>query len=284
MTDRPILFSSPMIRALLDGRKTQTRRVLKLNGARPAFCGGRGDLDDPTCWGWEDTNHGDWITLEKDPGQRMGWRDWGGAPRAGDRLWVREAWQTVDAYEDVKPSEMGGDEPILYVADDYVERWGWPGCGGRWGRKRAGIHMPRWSSRLTLTVTDVRVQRLQEITVEDALAEGIVDHRQTIIGAHGAGGHHHEITADGYSHVDEIDIDDLPDFWDSPKDAFSDLWDGLNYDRGYGWQTNPWVVAFTLARQNIDATGAKMVRDMDFNRECIDGEVQRFAQMARRED
>jgi hypothetical protein len=217
-----------MIRALLDGRKTQTRRVLKLNGARPAFCGGRGDLDDPTCWGWEDTNHGDWITLEKDPGQRMGWRDWVGAPRAGDRLWVREAWQTVDAYEDVKPSEMGGDEPILYVADDYVERWGWPGCGGRWGRKRAGIHMPRWASRLTLTVTDVRVQRLQDISEADSLAEGV----GTLTCSVPAMGK--SITA---------------------RDDFRDLWDSLNEPRGSGWDNNPWIVAytFTVERKNIDA-------------------------------
>tara|TARA_R110000737_G_scaffold225521_1_gene240328 strand:- start:272 stop:1054 length:783 start_codon:yes stop_codon:yes gene_type:complete len=260
-----------MIRALLDGRKTQTRRVLKLNGARPAFCGGRGDLDDPTCWGWEDTNHGDWITLEKDPGQRMGWRDWVGAPRAGDRLWVREAWQTVDAYEDVKPSEMGGDEPILYVADDYVERWGWPGCGGRWGRKRASIHMPRWASRLTLTVTDVRVEPVQAISAEDAKAEGLTPDPNAGALAVEMGCNW---TFDGDSRHG------------SPVSAFAALWDSLNEPRGYGWQTNPWVIAytFTLARQNIDATGAKMVRDMDFNRECIDGEVQRFAQMARRED
>ena len=207
MTDRPILFSSPMIRALLDGRKTQTRRVLKLNGARPAFCGGRGDLDDPTCWGWEDTNHGDWITLEKDPGQRMGWRDWVGALRAGDRLWVREAhWFTEEG--DCVP--VAGNEEAS--ADE---------------RKRAPMHMPRWSSRLTLTVTDVRVQRLQDISEADSLAEGV----GTLTCSVPAMGK--SITA---------------------RDDFRDLWDSLNEPRGSGWDNNPWIVAytFTVERKNID--------------------------------
>lgn len=256
MADRPILFSGPMVRALLDGRKTQTRRVLPVQPSADEIAGYRigGAVCDPVAF-----PDRPYVWLRGDDGSPV--MPIINPPRIiqGDRLYVREAWRTHIANEDMPPRDlMPRQDPIRYEADEYLESWEMPFMDAP-GRFRQGMHMPRWASRLTLTVTDVRVQRLQEITAEDALAEGIVDHRQTIIGAHGTGGHHHEITADGYSHVDEIDPDNLPDFWDSPTEAFSALWDGLNYDRGYGWQTSPWVIAytFTLARQNIDATGAK---------------------------
>lgn len=133
MTDYCINFLPYQVRAALDGRLSQTRRVLKYDKC--------------------------------------------GAPIMpvveGARLWVKEAWRTSPAYDDLKPSDMGGDESIFYEADGTWESWGWGdiGCisGGRYRHAR---FMPRWASRTTLVVTDVRVQRVQEISAKDSFAEG----------------------------------------------------------------------------------------------------------------
>lgn len=222
MTDRPIIFSVPMVRALLDGRKTQTRRLLKLAGRIPEYIGPKGCMDDPTCWGWENSDGG-YITVEGDdkdhpPGWRNGWRDWSGAFAPGDRLYVREAYRCNGWATDLAT--------IFYrasVGDGYTAMCEqYPVAGkkaltvdGKW---RPSIHMPRWASRLTLTVTEVRVQRLQEISEADAVAEGVSDK------------------------------------WsDSRRYGFSALWDSLHGPEA--WDANPWVVAvsFDVALRNIDA-------------------------------
>lgn len=222
MTDRPILFSGPMVRALLEGRKTQTRRVLK----KPAWAQDKGwpervmeeqDLDGRLSWFASET--GCLSTLP--------------IPQPRDRLWVREAWKTDRYYDDLAPSEMSGEQPLLFMADNSVERWGWkPDALSRWGRFRQGMHMPRWASRLTLTVTDVRVQRVQEISDKDATAEGI------------------DRDTDGWRDYLMPSTQCCPD----PRTSFQTLWDSLNGPRGYGWDANPWVVAytFTAERRNID--------------------------------
>ena len=224
MTDRPMIFSAPMVRALMAGRKTQTRRVIKLNGYLPDFCGGRGDREDPTCWGWEDPEHGDWVTLEKDPGQRMGWRDWRGAYRPGDRLWTREAhaFVPVSAYRNSLFVEQRPDPCDPIRAAIYREGFDRSTGSIRW---RPSIHMPRWASRLTLLVTDVRVQRLQEISEADAVAEG----------------------------VDAVSMDDVPrQAALSRRSDFAALWNSLHGPDA--WDANPWcaAISFTVHRCNID--------------------------------
>ena len=209
MTDKPILFSGPMIRALLDGHKTQTRRMLR----HPRRAIPDRFIDKPSIYNGRIV----WIgpTGDRDSIKPSH------AP--GDRLWVRETWHTSPAYEDLKPSEMGGDESILYAADGLWESWGWGDTGCvEGGRKRPGIHMPRWASRLTLTVTDVRVQRVQDINRGDAMEEG----------------------------CPFANMQDGPD----PRDWFRDTWNTLNASRGFAWDANPWVVAitFTVHRCNID--------------------------------
>lgn len=224
MTQRPIILNGPMVRALLEGRKTQTRQVIKLGHRLPNFCGGRGDLADPTCWGWEDTENGDWITLEKDPGQRLGWRDLRAGHRAGDRLWVRETWaQSGLGWTRTNP--LGKNH---YRADpDH----GWH---DHWGPWRSPIHMPRRASRLTLTVTDVRVQRVQEISERDAVAEGVERWGDATW---------KDYQPNGVTHVTL-----------NSRGSFKSLWDSLNAKRGLGWDANPWVAAITFEvnRCNID--------------------------------
>lgn len=254
MTDRPILFSAPMIRALLDGRKTQARRVLNL--PKKTHSGGpiyeRKDMG-----GWEATTigGGGCFTIGRDGSrcpapERVGiWHQTTGtcmvAPyQPGDRLWVREAHALVpaSAYRCSEGVEQAIDP--VYPRQAAIYRAGWersaPGVG--W---RPSIHMPRWASRLTLNVTDVRVQRVQEISEDDARAEGsflercdcsamrakpkdwvMASFRQTACAYHG--------------------------------EEFRYLWNHLNASRGYGWEANPWVVAvtFSVERRNIDAPAA----------------------------
>ena len=215
MADRPIIFSPPMIRALLDGRKTQTRRIIKPS---PEFCGGGRSRDpqnwnDPDAWGWENYDEGCWDLLSEGYTGRPFY-----AP--GDRLWVREAF----SYESLDV-DRNGFMPPWYWADGKPE-------SGDFTRPKPSIHMPRWASRLTLIVTDVRVQRLQEISEDDARAEGVTPH---------GGGW------TGYGRD--------ADLWlSNAKDGFRSLWNSIH---GPGaWDASPWVcaISFDMLRGNIDDT------------------------------
>lgn len=229
MTDRPILFSGPMVRALLDGRKTQTRRVLlNRSGDVPAMeptLDGSVPFNDPSQWGFryydKSCDCEDVYFLPQFAEFRF---------KVGDRLYVREAWKSHAAYDDLSPAAMGGDEPIRYEADGSHQTWGHPAID-KIGRFRQGMHMPRWASRLTLIITDVRVQRLQECSVSDALAEGAIATPVT----------------PEFASVHAISM-------------YRAIWDGLNADRGFGWSDNPWVVAvtFDVVHGNIDQLPATL--------------------------
>lgn len=189
--ERPILFSGAMVRAILEGRKTQTRRIIKLpswstqswedfevyeNNSVEAICASTGCSADILC-------------------------PYG---KKGDRLWVRETWnQCPDGSFGYKATDL---------ADSESER-----CFQELGLKwKPSIHMPRKASRINLIIKNIRVEKLQEISKEDAIAEGV------------------------------------PPFnWDDGKSlrpitAFRTLWDSINSDRGYSWDSNPfvWVVEF----------------------------------------
>ncbi|MED5545738.1 MAG: hypothetical protein VYD90_10855 [Pseudomonadota bacterium] len=231
MADKGIIFSAPMVLALLDGRKTQTRRLIKMYGRRPEYCGPSGCKDDPTCWGWEDGDHGGWVTLEKEPGDRMGWRDWVGAPHVSDRLYVREAYMPRPGL----PARLARPH---YRADNDRPEW-----RRLW---KPSIHMPRWASRLWLEVTEVRVQRVQDISEEDARAEGLVEYS-----LEGPGG----MTIPCWHWLSGMDDDEL---YTSAVSAFRALWNSLHTKPGETWADNPWVVAvsFDVHQGNIDAEQA----------------------------
>lgn len=216
MPDRPIIFSGPMVRAILDGRKTQTRRIIKV--AAGSYIE---NIENVRLWATTDgCAYGD-----------------AKLPYAiGDTLWVREAWRTCASYDDLRPSQMGGEEPVKYLTDGWEDWHGWPRDHPIDGRYRQRQFMPRWASRLTLTITDVRAQWVQTITPEDAVAEGLKHWRD------GAGEDWWE--AEGVHDATSGD----------PVYAFSRLWDSLNAKRGFGWDADPWVAAytFTVARRNID--------------------------------
>ncbi|MGR9076212.1 hypothetical protein [Rhizobium leguminosarum] len=277
MTDRPILFSGPMVRALLDGKKTQTRRDLtKTFGKYPHLVGYETDgtlkhLDGKNVPHVEFVHSllGLWHPQDN-PRGRSGWY----VPlkaAVGDRLWVREnaaVRHTSWHHED------GESHTVSYRADeDDSGVWlGLPAAGGgprkgkapslfpsrshnvdgslRW---QPSIHMPRWASRLTLTVSDVRVERLQDISEADALAEGVPTdedyagsfakeycHHCGGSGVHGAFG-------EGYG-ATEVDCAEC----ETPQLRYRNLWNHINGDGA--WESNPWIVAytFTVQRGNID--------------------------------
>lgn len=213
MTDRPILFSAPMVRGLLDGRKTQTRRILKPQPGPWKYHYGEGggcqsDWNWSTCWQDIDDGSRQFVLrgncgFVEDYFQKLPY-----AP--GDRLWVREA-HAID-----------GERVFCRLDHDEATGRG-PRVDARW---RSSTQMPRWASRLTLIVTDVRVQRLQEISEEDAKAEGV--RRPFKI------------------------LDDDPS---THVDAFGDLWNSIHGPDA--WGENPWVVALTfdVIQKNIDEVG-----------------------------
>lgn len=136
--ERPILFSAPMVRAILNGRKTQTRRIVRLNeSGRVKQIGGLKN------WHLDDAN-----AVQACPYGKL-----------GDHLWVRETWAEI-------PDDGG---TWIYRADDPDDAWKQE-SGVRW---KSGRFMPRAASRITLEIAGVRVERLKEITDEGAKAEGV---------------------------------------------------------------------------------------------------------------
>ena len=222
MADRPILFSAPMVRALLAFTKAHSRRPLyalrKGNFKRQMRAVGIVNYPPPPLSLADAMDH--FYDL-----RRM--------YAVGDRLWVREAFRFDEAVDRLSPSKCSPAIPIQYQSDGLLHAAGF--IRFKPGRLRASMHMPRWASRLTLTVTDVRVQRLQDISEEDAIAEGV-----TLLPS---GRYHCGFDEDG-----EITCK-------SPITAYANLWNSINGDGA--WMNNPWVVAysFTVERRNIDAEG-----------------------------
>lgn len=174
MSDKPILFSGPMVRAILEGRKTQTRRIIK---TQP-----------------------DKIWVDGRPWWNIGGLRWPKCPygQTGEALWVRENCQYGNQLE-------GCNETVLYAADyDREVCWRW----------RPSIHMHRWASRITLEIKDIRVERLHDISEDDARAEGMNTN--------------------------------------NPSLDFDGLWTKINGSKS--WNENPWVwvVSFDVHPINID--------------------------------
>lgn len=168
MKERPILFSGPMVRAILEGRKTQTRRVIKQQPPE--------DVAPITVSRYHPTiidRHGDEAPGDEIFGAYSDDGDWGckcpyGEP--GNHLWVRESFWGCDA-------PGFGDQPCVVYDDEWHGKEYWPAEIRPWARKFGripAIHMPRECSRITLEITGVRVQRIQSITHDDAIAEGAV--------------------------------------------------------------------------------------------------------------
>lgn len=224
MRDIPIIFSAPMIQALLDGRKTMTRRLLyrltknfgsakMLVGHPPIYRVG---------------THG--FPLDHGPGQTWTLSGWERV-KPGDRLWVRE-----NLYEDASNQWRYSADDALVSLPEHDPRisamiaW----AHHKEGDQAPSIHMPRWASRLTLVVTATKIERLQDISRDDAVAEGL-----KLVSAE----------------IEEFFRWPAPfdqGTWLTPPAAFAWLWKQLHGPEA--WDANPEVVAltFTVHKQNID--------------------------------
>lgn len=220
MTERPIIFSTEMVQAILDGRKTQTRRVIKQQPSEGTF------EDNVAVLGY--------FSLSDGTKTGYGFCDESGREykcpygMPGDELWVRETWGVLlstynweygwecEGLCDAKVTRMGFEDEqysgrekysVMYKADGYEA------CEGEsW---RPSIFMPRWASRIQLVIKDIRVERLQDITEDDAKAEGVGRPR--------------------------YDWGDGVTFIPTEKTEFSKVWETINAKRGYSWESNPWV-------------------------------------------
>lgn len=204
--ERPLLFSAPMVRAILEGRKTQTRRALKIQ-----------PLDILPMKGKKKGI--EWIGLkEREPEPRgLVFRCRYGVP--GDRLWVRESFADLLGTGIEHRVSNGRPQRYAYAADTK------PGSYGDQSRKDYGvkwtpsIHMPRNACRIVLQLTGVRIERLQDISESDAAAEGVESEfaNAPFAGTFGS--------LCGRQH----------------RYGYQTLWDSLNAKRGFGWDSNPWV-------------------------------------------
>lgn len=228
MKERPILFSAPMVRAILAGQKTQTRRIIKRSPRWPIdFIGGQADMDDPMCWGFECNETAEWWLLEKDPDDNRSRQIPCQHGQVGDHLWVRESthrrqMQNLLTGEPLASQYDGGaysaDDNDVLNPDGFDISW--------WYSRNAcpSIHMPRWACRLLLDIEELRVERLQEISVQDALAEGII-----VLPGGGFG-----LPDGAFFHAAD------------PRQSFFMLWESINGDGSV--QANPWVWAVKFRR------------------------------------
>lgn len=220
MKERQIPFSGAMVRALLDGRKTQTRRI---------FSPERMTWTDNGRYQTHALRSGELVFTGSGPFVPSDWLSYSPYGQPGDRLWVREAWRVSKKHDAVAPRDLWACMmTVMYEAGAYSNN---DDEGGRtvdgelmapdWrGKYRPSMFMPRWASRITLEVTGVRVERLQDISDADAIAEGAY-----LFPAEGGG----------------YKFDCGEQEYDTAVEAYRHLWDSLNAARGFGWDANPWV-------------------------------------------
>ncbi|WP_336715089.1 hypothetical protein [Pantoea ananatis] len=232
MRERPILLNAEMVRAVLDGRKTQTRRIMKVQPDSPGY--GLRFITES----FNNRETGKYFWSQSDgcgtnkPRSKPFSCPFGAV---GDRLWVRESFYEHGCWQgggyDPEDSYFVSDKQVLYPADG-IKRPSERKREDFW-RSRPSIHMPRWASRITLEVTGVRVERLNSISEVGAMREGIQNFTTC-------------------SHVDY----GIPGVVNAqnPVRAFQLLWQGIYGEES--WQANPWVWVIEFKRlDNADKEG-----------------------------
>lgn len=259
MREHPILFSTPMVQAILDGRKTQTRRVVDLDrlwGVLPRAVRGNYIFSNTVAEAGKHrlhTNRNFAVSALLPEDEKLGLRPgefdflcpyagqcrsetdgkiWTLTPRESALLWVRETWSGRHEFRDIPPSKRSSfvapygpvlHEEIWYWADGNPEF-------GDWESPRPSIHMPRYASRLLLEVTEVRIERLHSITEQDARAEGVETG---------------EFLED-LDRMHSIAPRGVPCQFPTLRDEFEKLWKKIN---GWeSWGVNPWVWAVSFKK------------------------------------
>lgn len=212
MKQRPILFSTPMVNAILEGRKTQTRRIVKANLDHECWIGSEdGPISAPPDWSHESLKNGElWCGNCGYHALKPVKCPYG---KPGDILWVRETWAATCGGKFEYKSDGGYPPRIVHESanesggeDIVTERW-FP-----------SIHMPKCACRLFLRITNIRVERLQDITEEDAKAEG----------------------------AQKMHLDDLGQSFATYKRGFQAVWEGIN--GAESWHLNPWLWVVSFER------------------------------------
>jgi hypothetical protein len=250
MSEKPILFSSDMVKAILEKRKTQTRRIIKPQPSTSEYqLSTMIDTTDRQARKYRGWNQ--WVVMDDDITiKKSDNRYFKPAYQVGDKLWVREKWRVSSWFEGepvrfeysdgerCDENEYGQDslnyedwlERIcLQSGEDYEKAGIKPNNSGNYittegnpCRWRSAIHMPKWAARIWLEVTAVRAERLQDISEGDAKAEGVFKE--------------FEMNVANFVHDKKTN--------ESYKFGFKHLWDSLNAKRGYGWDKNPWVFIY----------------------------------------
>ena len=230
MKERPILFSAPMVNAILDGKKTQTRRVVK--PYEPNF---------------RTVTVPQGVVCRNEDG--FTYRSTCPYGQVGDQLWVRESFN-YSTDKELHPDEKPNPAPqrsnylskhLVYAADGVKSH---PEFGkARW---KPSIHMPRWASRIQLEITDIGVERLQDISEEDAKSEGIIFAGKSVNGFdmyahHGAVHTMKELGGSGDSKLADVEF-----IGRTAKQAFMKLWQKIN--GAESWDKNPWVWVIEFER------------------------------------
>jgi len=216
--EKSIILSTEEVRSVLDGRKTMARRVIK---PQPDHC--HRDIIGKE----KPYNVDDWNKLIPQVGEM----EIKPPHQVGDILWVRETWCMVTALNDCEgkhSNQCGGiDSWDYYKADGKTLP-----SDFKWN---PSIHMPRAAARLFLKVKDIRVERLQEISIGEICKEGIETDCRDCIDHYGECG-------------EENDEDDECGLHDDTFSNFESLWNSINAKRGYGWDSNPWVWVISFER------------------------------------
>jgi len=262
MSERGILFSAPMVRALLAGQKTQTRRLYKPRRPAPWEIVDEGDDGKP--WPFWQDEYGDFHALPSPFGS------------AGDRLWVRETWQYAGFTEDGYPFIRCRADDKTHLCERIDPAWSdrltdiWAKLSetanfeidGKAADRvwRPAIFMPRWASRIALEIASVRLERLQDISEADARTEGVepwsTQETWHVLRKDGTGGDMF-VEPDkaawermGIEYVQRRPAQQLS----TARDEFARLWDRINGERR-AWVSNPyvWVVTFRVVSPALPA-------------------------------
>lgn len=231
MKEYPILSISELAKAILAGKKTQTRRVMKPQP--PEWCKDFGY----SCFTPAGSISGCGVYEDKGPAEKFFKCPYG---RRGDKLWVKETHYLYGKWIKAGRTKSGKQKyEFVYLKKEvrYLDNPPRKICKKKneigWF-KRPSIFMFRWASRIILEITDIRVERLQEITEEDAIKEGCDGNLAKIM----AGGDEYDDPDSGLEFAFIMD----------KKCLFQHLWDSINFARGYGWDKNPFVWAISFKR------------------------------------
>lgn len=243
--ERPIPFTVPMVQAVEAQRKTQTRRVMV---PQPVY----NSVVDRWVWPRSKTHQ---ITLDHDAPYQPEVLAFCPYGKVGDHLWVRETWATVKTLDHLAPSQIWQHDrpPALYYA-------AWTGAArespsrGKW---RPPMFMPHWASRIDLENVSIRVERVQDISEADVLAEGVGPYRLAWWDGFVRLGDQRVHTQRMVSPdspgdaPDDLEHAEFQTYEQPAREQFKALWNQINGPRGYGWDSNPWVWAIEFKQLPI---------------------------------